>query len=77
MITRKARELQLVAATATIANPGEHMKRPHRFGLFRYLHHEDDGAPQSEQIVTHLACPDGNAIKVVKELHHRVLTAGT
>ena len=71
----KSRELQLVAATATIANPGEHMKLL-TGSDFSVIHHEDDGAPQSERIVAHLACPDGDAMTVVKELHHRVLTAG-
>lgn len=70
-----ARELQLVAATATIANPGEHMKRL-TGSNFSVISHEDDGAPQSERIVAHLACPDGEAVKVVKELHNRVLTEG-
>ena len=70
-----ASELQLVAATATIANPGEHMKRL-TGSNFSVISHEDDGAPQSERIVAHLACPDGEAAKVVKELHNRVLTEG-
>lgn len=70
-----ARELQLVAATATIANPGEHMKRL-TGSNFSVISHEDDGAPQSERIVAHIACPDGEAAKVVKELHNRVLTEG-
>ena len=69
------RELQLVAATATIANPGKHMKL--LTGLdFSVISHEDDGAPQSERIVAHLACPDGEEVQVVKELHNRVLTEG-
>ena len=71
----KARELQLVAATATIANPGEHMKRL-TGSDFSVICHEDDGAPQSERIVAHLACPEGEAVKVVKELHNRVLAEG-
>ena len=71
----KGRELQLVAATATIANPGEHMKRL-TGSDFSVISHEDDGAPQSERIVAHLACPEGEAVKVVKKLHNRVLTEG-
>lgn len=72
----EAHKLQLVAATATIANPGEHMKR--LTGVdFSIISHEDDGAPQSERMVAHLACPEGDAVKVVKELHYRVLAEGS
>ena len=71
----EASELQLVAATATIANPGEHMKS--LTGLnFSVVGHEDDGAPQHERIVAHLACPTGEEVQVARDLHNRVLTEG-
>ena len=70
-----ARELQLVAATAAIANPGEHMKCL-TGSVFSVIGHEDDGAPQYERIVAHLACPDGEEVQVVKKLHNRILTEG-
>lgn len=71
----EASELQLVAATATIANPGEHMKRL-TGSNFSVVGHEDDGAPQHERIVAHLACPTGEEIQVARDLHNRVLTEG-
>ena len=68
-------KLQLVAATATIANPGAHMKRL-TGADFNVVSHEDDGAPRSERIVAHLACPEGEEVQVIRELHNRVLDEG-
>ena len=69
-------ELQLVAATATITNPGEHLKRL-TGADFTVVSHEDDGAPRSERIVAHVACPTGEELQVVRELHNRVLAQGS
>ena len=72
---KKADELQLVAATATIANPDTHMKRLTGSDFF-VVDHDDDGAPQHERIVAHLACPMGEERQVAKVLHNRVLADG-
>ena len=68
--------LQLVAATATIANPGEHMKQLTGSDFF-VVDHNVDGAPQYGQIVAHIACPEGEELQVVKGLHDRVLAEGS
>ena len=68
--------LQLVAATATIAKPGEHMKQL-TGSDFSVVDHKADGAPQYGRIVAHIACPEGEEVQVVKELHDRVLTEGS
>lgn len=69
-------KLQLVAATATIANPSEHMKDL-TGADFTAVSHEDDSAPRSERIVAHLACPEGEEVQVIRELHNRVLAEGS
>ena len=71
----KSTKLQLVAATATIANPGEHMKCL-TGSDFSVISHNDDGAPQSERIVVHLACQVGRGVQVVKKLHNYLLNEG-
>ena len=71
----KITKLQLVAATATIANPGEHMKCLTGFD-FSVINHDDDGAPQSERIVAHLACQVDREIQVVKKLRSYLLNEG-
>ena len=68
--------LQLVAATATIANPGEHMKQL-TGSDFSVIDHSADGAPQHGRIVAHIACPEGDEVRVIKELHDRVLADGS
>ena len=68
--------LQLVAATATIANPGEHMKQL-TGADFSVVDHNADGAPQHGRIVAHIACPEREEIQVVKGLLDRVLAEGS
>ena len=70
-----ADKLQIVAATATIANPGQHMKRL-TGSDFIVVDHDDDMAPQHERFVVHLACPKGEELRVAKDLQTRVLTDG-
>ena len=70
-----ATKLQLVAATATIANPGEHMKGLTGFD-FSVIRHHDDGAPQAERFVVHLACQRDREKQVIKTLHNYVLSEG-
>ena len=71
----RTKRLQLVAATATISNPGEHMKLLTGEN-FTVVDHEADGAPHYGQIVAHVACPEGDELIVAKELQHQVLTNG-
>lgn len=68
--------LQLVAATATIANPGEHMKQL-TGADFSVVDHNADGARQHGRIVAHIACPEREEIQVVKGLLDRVLAEGS
>ena len=70
------RQLQLVAATATIENPGEHMKRL-TGKEFSVIGDEADGAPHYERIVAHIACSDGEQLQVASELQRHVLANGS
>lgn len=75
-LSRDDAKLQLVAATATIANPGEHMKCL-TGSDFTVVSHEEDGAPRYERIVAHVACPvGGEEVQIIKQLHNRVLDEG-
>ena len=71
----KTMPLQLVAATATIANPRQHMKQL-TGSEFTVFGHEVDGAPRYNRIVVHAVCPDGDELNVTKDLHQRVITEG-
>jgi len=67
--------LQLIAATATIANPGEHMK--HLTGAdFTVIDHEAEGAPRYNRIVAHVASPPGEEHKVANQLQQYALMHG-
>ena len=68
----KISPLQIVAATATIENPGEHMKQL-TGSKFSIVSHEDDGAPQNKRIVAHIDCPSSEEAQIAKALHDRVL----
>ena len=70
-----AHSLQIVAATATIANPAEHMKQL-TGSEFSVVNHEADGAPHHERIVAHVASAEDEEILIAKELQRRVLTEG-
>ena len=50
--------LQLVAATATIKDPGEHMRKL-TGSKFSVVDHEANGAPHFERLVAHVSCPAG------------------
>ncbi len=77
LLSNKATErpLQFVTATATIANPGEHLKQL-TGAEFSIIDHEADGAPRHERIVAHVACPNGSELQIAKELQRRVLSQG-
>ena len=71
----KTQPLQLVAATATIKDPGEHMKKL-TGSQFSVVDHDADGAPHSERLVAHVACPAGEEGQVANALHDQVLRRG-
>ena len=68
-------QMQLIAATATIANPGEHMQQL-TGSDFVVVDHEADGAQQYERLVTHVACPPGDELTIARQLQQRVLIDG-
>ncbi len=67
--------LQLVAATATIKNPGEHLSQLVG-SKFTAIDHVADAAQQHERIVAHISCRLGEEHQVAKALHDRVLGHG-
>ena len=67
--------LQLVAATATIKNPGNHMKQL-TGSDFTIIDHEQDGAPQYDRLVAHIESPEGKEIAVAKAFHDHLLKNG-
>ena len=69
------RPLQLVAATATIANPGEHMELL-TGAEFTIVDQDSDGAPHHDRTVAHIACPEGDEFSIARELQLRVLADG-
>ena len=71
----ESRPLQFVAATATISNPGEHMKQL-TGAEFSVIDERADGAPHQKRLLAHVASADGEEVKVATELQRRVLTAG-
>ncbi len=71
----KTPPLQLVAATATIKDPGEHMKKL-TGSQFSVVDHDEDSAPHSERLVAHVACPVGEEVQIAKALHDQVLHNG-
>ena len=64
--------LQHVAATATIKNPGDHM-RLLTGSDFAVVGNDSDGAQRHERIFAHIACPVGEEILIAKALQDRVL----
>ena len=71
-----ASPLQLVAATATIENPAEHLKQL-TGSDFNVVDHTSDGAQQRERIVAHIECAEGEEFQVATALHEHVLEDGT
>ena len=64
--------LQLIAATATIQDPGTHLQRL-TGAPFTVVDHDQDGSPQHLRVVAHIECPDGEELTVAKSLHGRLL----
>ena len=65
--------LQFVAATATIKQPGEHLKLL-TGADFSVVDHDDDGAPQHDRLIAHLAAPPGEETTVARALHEGMLS---
>ena len=74
--TDTTESLQFVAATATIKDPGEHLNLL-TGGTFSVVDHEDDGAPQHDRLIAHIACAPGEELTVTRALHERVLSGAT
>lgn len=72
----RSRTPQLIAATATISNPAEHMQLL-TGADFSVVDPEDDGAPQHERTVAHIACPEGLEFQIANNLQRAVLDYGT
>ena len=70
------KSLQLVAATATIKDPGHHMEQLTGQN-FTVVDHEQDSSPQHDRLVAHIACPDGEEINVTKAIHASLLERET
>ena len=71
----QAPPLRIVAATATISKPGEHLKRL-TGREFSVIDEHADGAQRHERFVAHVASAEGEELQVVEEIQRRVLTAG-
>ena len=70
------REIQLVAATATIANPEAHLTA--LTGLpVTLVSPSEDGSPQAERYCAHVAPPPGEEIELARKLHTLLLTRTT
>ena len=67
--------LQLVAATATIRNPSDHLKQL-TGSDFTVVDHEADGARRYERLVAHVACPVGEEFQIAQALHDCALRDG-
>lgn len=65
---------QIVAATATIADPGEHLKRLTGKN-FVVVDHAADGSPRHSRLVAHLRCPD-RGIRTARALQQLLLANG-
>ena len=65
--------LQLVAATATISNPRQHLELL-TGGTFSVVDDDSNGAPRYERFVAHVASPEGEEIRVAEELQRVALT---
>ena len=65
---KKRSRLQVIAASATISSPDQHLNA--LTGLdFETVGEEDDGSPQHERSIFHLAAADRKESDVAKEIH--------
>lgn len=72
---KSKRQLQFVAASATIHNPGDYLKE--LTGMeFKVVDHNSDGAKRYERIVAHIACPLHEEGKIANEIQKHLLAEG-
>jgi len=71
----KTNSLQIVATTATIANPEDHLGKL-TGAKFSVVDHEMDQAPRHERIVAHIECAENEEFAVTKDIQHRLLESG-
>ena len=69
---KNSSRVQLVAATATISSPGEHMKSLTGHD-FVSVDHNEDGAQSYERIVAHIASPEGLELEIAQQLQKKVI----
>jgi len=67
---------QLIASTATIENPGEHLNLL-TGSNFAVVDHLMDGSPQHERFIAHVACPENDEFTIATNLQERVLAQRT
>jgi DEAD/DEAH box helicase domain-containing protein len=69
---KKPDSLRVIAATATIASPAEHLERltGHEFTS---VGEAEDGSPHYGRRCVHVACAPGDEMSVAKEIHVRLL----
>ena len=72
--TVSAQPLQIVGATATIANPDEHLENL-TGAKFVVVNHNDDGAPRYDRFMAHVACEPGEEIATAKALQRYAIGA--
>ena len=69
---KETQPLQLIAATATIKNPGEHLSQL-TGSEFSVVDHDADGSRQYERLVAHIASQSGSEFDTAKAIHKRLL----
>ncbi len=72
----RPRTPQLIAATATISNPAEHMRLLTGTD-FSVVGPEDDGAQQHQRVVAHVACSEGDEYRIANYLQRALLDYGS
>jgi len=72
----KTNPLQIVATTATIANPANHLEKL-TGAKFSAVGHEMDRAPQQDRIVAHIECPENQERTIAKSMQDYILAKGT
>jgi DEAD/DEAH box helicase domain-containing protein len=65
-------EPQLIAATATIANPAEHMQTLTGMEFYQVTE-ADEGSPHAERFCAHVISPDGEAMNLARTIQTELL----
>jgi DEAD/DEAH box helicase domain-containing protein len=67
------KDIQFIAATATIENPGSHMKDLTGYA-FEVVSEQDDGSPRAERFCAHVVSPEGEEMSVARAIQSILLT---